>query len=186
MVIEPESPDFALPRYSSHPFPSYRFVPGQTPHPRRTPPAHSSGRPAPNPTTFLPDRWQSSEAYRYGIDLYNHGYWWESHEVFEGLWHCAGRHTELGNFLQALIQLAAANLKQVMGNRQAAQNLLQRGLIRLQRVPDFYMGMDVARLTEEVRQRLNGTKFQAPLLYLILPVKTVPSEGSPRGESFIQ
>lgn len=79
----------------------------------------------------------------------------------------AGRHTEQGNFLQALIQLAAANLKLFMGNRQAAQNLLRRGLVRLERVPDFYMGMNVARLTEEVRQRVDGSEFQAPLICLI-------------------
>jgi len=167
MVTEPETPGTTPPRYSSRPFPSYRFVPGQTPHPRRTSHGHSYGQPEPNPTAFPPDQWQSSEAYRYGIDLYNHAYWWECHEVFEGLWNMAGRHTEQGNFLQALIQLAAANLKLFMGNRQAAQNLLQRCLIRLQRVPASYMGMDVARLTEDVRQRVNGPEFQAPLMCLI-------------------
>jgi uncharacterized Zn finger protein len=79
----------------------------------------------------------------------------------------AGRHTEQGNFFQALIQLAAANLKLFMGNRQAAQNLLQRGLIRLQRVPASYMGMDVARLTEGIRQCVNDPEFQTPLMCLI-------------------
>ncbi len=78
-----------------------------------------------------------------------------------------GRHTEQGNFFQALIQLAAANLKLFIGNRQAAQNLLQRGLVRLERVPDFYMGMDVAGLTEGVRQRVNSPECQAPLMCLI-------------------
>jgi hypothetical protein len=79
----------------------------------------------------------------------------------------AGRHTEQGNFLQALIQLAAANLKLFMDNRQAAQNLLRRGLVRLERVPDFYMGMDVARLTEGIRQCVNNPEFQTPLMCLI-------------------
>ena len=142
-------------------------MPGRTPHPRRTDQGHSYAQPEPQPSLFPPDQWHHSEAYRYGIDLYNHGYWWESHEVFEALWNNAGRRSEQGNFFQALIQLAAANLKRFMGNQQAAQNLLQRGLVRLERMPDFYMGMDVARLTEEVRQRMNGPEFQAPLLCLI-------------------
>jgi predicted metal-dependent hydrolase len=142
-------------------------VPGRTPHPRRTSHSHSYGQSELNPTAFPPDQWQRSKDYLYGIDLYNHAYWWESHEIFEGLWKMAGRHTEQGNFFQALIQLAAANLKLFMGNRQAAQNLLQRGLIRLQRVPAYYMGMDVARLTEDVRQRVNGPEFQAPLMCVI-------------------
>lgn len=167
MVTESETPGTTPPRYSPRPFPSYRFVPGQTPHPRRTSHGHSYEQPEPKPTPFLPDQWQSSEDYRYGIDLYNHGYWWESHEVFEALWNSAGRRSEQGNFFQALIQLAAANLKRFMDNRKAAQNLLQRGLVRLEQTPDFYMGMDVARLTEEVRQRVNGPEFQAPLMYLI-------------------
>lgn len=166
-VIETESPDSAPPRYSLRPLPSSRFVPGQAPHPRRTDQGHSYAQPEPQPSSCPPDQWQHSEAYRYGIDLYNHGYWWESHEVFETLWNSAGHRSEQGNFFQALIQLAAANLKLFMGNRQAAQNLLQRGLVRLERVPDFYMGMDVVRLTEGVRQRMNGSELQAPLMCLI-------------------
>ena len=167
MVTEPETPDTRPPRYSSRPFPSSRFVPGRTQRPRRTSNGYSYGQPELNPTAFSPDQWQSSEDYRYGIDLYNHAYWWECHEVLEGLWNRAGHHTEQGNFLQALIQLAAANLKLFMGNRQSAQKLLQYGLLRLQRVPAFYMGMNVARLTEDVRQRVNGPGFQAPLMCLI-------------------
>jgi hypothetical protein len=155
------------PRYSSRPFPSSRFVPGRTPHPRQTTQGHSYAQPKPQPSPFPPDKWQYSQDYRYGIDLYNHGYWWECHEVFEELWKMTGRHTEQGNFFQALIQLAAANLKLFIGNRQAAQNLLQRGLVRLERVPDFYMGMDVAGLTEGVRQRVNGPECQGPLMCLI-------------------
>jgi DNA-binding transcriptional LysR family regulator len=166
-VTEPESPGSTPPRYSSRPFPSSRFVPGRAPHPRRTNQGHSYAQPEPQPSSFPPEQWQHAEAYRYGIDLYNHGYWWESHEVFEALWNSAGRRSEQGNFFQALIQLAAANLKLCMGNRQAAQNLLRRGLVRLERVPDFYMGMNVARLTEDVRQRVNGPEFQAPLMCLI-------------------
>lgn len=166
-VAESEFPDPPPPRYSSRPFPSYRFVPGQTPRPRRTEQGHSYAQPEPQPSSFPPEQWQHAEAYRYGIDLYNHGYWWESHEVFETLWNSAGRRSEQGNFFQALIQLAAANLKLFMGNRQAAQNLLRRGLVRLERVPDFYMGMDVARLTEGIRQCVNDPEFQTPLMCLI-------------------
>jgi uncharacterized protein len=87
----------------------------------------------------------------------------------EELWNRAGRHTEQGNFFQALIQLAAANLKLFMGNRQAAQNLLQRGLIRLQRMPESYMGIDVVHLTKDLRQRITRSHWQAPSLRLVMP-----------------
>ena len=54
--------------------------------------------------------------YLYAIDLYNYAYWWECHEVLEGLWR-AGQTTKQGNFFRALIQLAAANLKRSLGLR---------------------------------------------------------------------
>jgi hypothetical protein len=148
-MIEPHPPDPAWPRYSTRPFPSYRFVPGRSPHPRRDPRGHSYGRPEPQPATFSLDAWQQSEDYRYGIDLYNFAYWWECHEVFEGLWHAAGHDSDQGNFFQALIQLAAANLKRFLGNEQAAQKLARSGLTRLQALPQLYMGIDVIAFSEE-------------------------------------
>ena len=165
-MIEPHPPDPAWPRYSTRPFPSYRFVPGRSPHPRRDPRGHSYGRPEPQPAAFSLDAWQQSEDYRYGIDLYNFAYWWECHEVFEGLWHAAGHDTEQGNFFQALIQLAAANLKYFLGNPPAAHNLFRGGIIRLQNVPPSYMGIDVPRLTEALQAHLISPLSHAPLIGL--------------------
>ena len=113
-----------------------------------------------------PDQWRQSADYLHGIDLYNYAYWWECHEVFEGLWNAAGRHGEQGNFFQAIIQLAAANLKLSMENPQAAHNLLHRGMIRLQRVPESYMGVDVAGLTEDLQKCVAGSTLYAPLIRL--------------------
>ena len=166
MVTEPEPPDPHWPRYSSHPFPLYRFVPGRTPHPRHDPQGHSYGLPEPKPTLFSADRWHTSEDYLYGIDLYNFAYWWESHEVFEGLWHAVGHHSVQGSFFQALIQLAAANLKHFLGNSAAAHNLIRSGIIRLQNVPPSYMGIDVSHLTESLQAHLINPKPHAPLIRL--------------------
>ena len=152
--MEPEPPDPTWPRYSAHPFPSYRFVPGRTPHPRRNPLGHSYGQPELKPASFPAAQWQTSEDYLYGIDLYNFAYWWESHEVFEGLWHAVGHDTEQGNFFRALIQLAAANLKQFLGNERAAQQLARSGVARLRKLPQFYMGVDVGRLNKAVQDSL--------------------------------
>ena len=168
-VIEPQPPDPFWPRYSSRSFPIYRFVPGRNPHPRRDPKGHSCGQPEPKPTLLAPEQWSQSDDYLYGIDLYNYAYWWECHEVFEGLWHEAGRHTEQGNFFQALIQLAAANLKVFMGSHRAARNLLRSGLLRLQRVPESYMGIDIPGLTEELRQGMTSSHERAPSIRLSMP-----------------
>jgi hypothetical protein len=115
---------------------------------------------------FPTARWQTSDDYLYGIDLYNYAYWWECHEIFEGLWHAVGRDTEQGNLFQALIQFAAANLKLFTGNHQAAGNLVTSGILRLQKTPKFYMGIDVARLAEDFQQHMVGSDFRAPLIRL--------------------
>jgi hypothetical protein len=47
----------------------------------------------------------------YGVDLFNQGYYWEAHEVWEELWHACGRSGQTGTFLKGLIKLAAAGVK---------------------------------------------------------------------------
>ena len=165
-MTEPDPPDPHWPRYSTRPFPSYRFVPSQTPHPRRNPLGHSYGQPEPKPTLFPADQWQTSEDYLYGIDLYNFAYWWECHEIFEGFWHAVGHDSEQGNFFQALIQLTAANLKYFLGNPAAALNLIRSGITRLLNVPPSYMGIDVPRLTEVLQAHLINLRPHAPLIRL--------------------
>jgi hypothetical protein len=141
-------------------------VPGKNPHPRRDPHGHSYGKPEPTPSAFQHEEWHQSQEYLYGIDLYNFAYWWECHEVFEGLWHAVGHDTEQGNFFQALIQLAAANLKLFTGNHQAAGKLLTSGMFRLQKTPRFYMGIDVEVLNENLRRHMADSDFRAPLIRL--------------------
>jgi uncharacterized protein len=164
-MLELDPPD-RWPRYSTRPFPLYRFLPGRTPHPRRDPCGHSYGLPEAIPAAFPADQWQTSDDYLYGIDLYNFSYWWECHEVFEGLWHAVGRKSEQGNLFQALIQLAAANLKSLLDNPAAARNLLRRGISRLQTAPPSYLGIDVRLLTEALQARLIRSHPQAPLIGL--------------------
>jgi hypothetical protein len=165
-MTEPEPPNPDWPRYSTRPFPSYRFIPGKTPHSRRSVNGHSYDQPEPKPRSFPAAQWQTSEDYLYGIDLYNFAYWWEAHEVFEGLWHAVGHNTEQGNFFQALIQLAAANLKHFLGNDTAAQNLTRSGMIRLRNIPPSYMGIDVACLTATLHAHSMSPDPQTPLIGL--------------------
>ncbi len=49
--------------------------------------------------------------FRYAADLFNHGYYWEAHEVWEQLWVAAGRQDAHADFLKGLIKLAAAGVK---------------------------------------------------------------------------
>jgi uncharacterized protein len=146
-------------------------VPGKNLHPRHSLKGHSYGLEGAAPALLAPERWRESDDYCFGIDLYNYAYWWECHEVFEGLWHVAGHRSEQGNFFQGLIQLASANLKNFMGNQQAARNLLHNGLVRLQVVPESYMGLDVVGLTNELRQCITRSHGQAPSIRLAMPVR---------------
>ncbi|MGH7255066.1 MAG: DUF309 domain-containing protein [Nitrospirales bacterium] len=137
------APDPTWPRYSAGPLPPYRYVPGRQPHPRRHPLGHAFGQPEPPWEVFPPEAWRAAETYLRGIDLYNFGYWWESHEAFEALWQAAGRGTLPGRFFQGLIHIAAANLKRATGELEPADRLRQGGVARLRQVPSRYMGMAV-------------------------------------------
>ena len=166
VVTEPTPLDPNWPRYSLRPFPPYRYIPGRTPHPRRHPLGHSHGQPEPTGQLFPADRWGISDDYRYGVDLYNFAYWWESHEIFEAFWHASGRDSEQGNFFQALIQLAAANLKQTTNNEAAAHRLVRAGIIRLERCATPYMGIDVTLVLQALHGYLTGLQPDLPLIRL--------------------
>lgn len=94
-------------------FPPYTYVPGQTPHPVSDSGGHRFGREPEQPAAidFSPDRWQGCREYLYGVDLFNHGYYWEAHEAWEALWNAAGRSGPTADLLKALIKLAAAGVK---------------------------------------------------------------------------
>jgi len=92
-------------------FSAYTFVPGEQPHPCNDGEGHSYGTPESNPEPLNQGAWRESEEYLYGIDLFNFGYYWEAHEVWEGLWHAASHTGVMAGFLKGLIKLAAAGVK---------------------------------------------------------------------------
>lgn len=169
----PWNPPADLPRYSDRPFPAYRYLPFQTegplPHPRRDPQGHSYGRPNPLLPPFTPGNWRDCDTYLYGIDLFNYGYWWESHEALEAVWKAAGySETDCGYFLQGLIQLAAAQLKRFIGQHVGARKLTTEGLEKMARVAGVFLGIDVARLDSEARRCLREDRDDYPVIRLEL------------------
>lgn len=133
-----------IPRYSDRAFPAYAFVPGQGPHPTRDPDGHSYGRHTDKLDAFSADEWLDSDTYRYGIDLFNHGYWWEAHEALEAVWMAAGRQSPTGQYVQGLIQIAVAHLKRRQGFYDVAQRMALEGLERMRVRQARFLGMDVA------------------------------------------
>jgi hypothetical protein len=102
----------SVPRFApEEPLPPYAHVPGRTPHPVSDPAGHSYNTSRPRPARPDPDDWAGCREYLYGIDLFNRGYYWEAHEVWEALWHACGRRGVTADFLKGLIRLAAAGVK---------------------------------------------------------------------------
>lgn len=117
------------PRYCSIiPFPSYAYVPGQSPHPRTLETDHF-----PLDTDAIAES-DPRQAFCYGIDLYHFGYLWESHEAWEALWkQHKSSNPSLADFLQCLILNSAALLKMKAGNRNGAKSLFLKSQTRLAR-----------------------------------------------------
>ncbi len=159
----PEPP----PRYTTAPLPPYRFIPGRDPHPRRDRRGHSWGLPEPRIQAIDPGAWRACELYLRGVDLFNHGYWWESHEAFEALWRGADPGSPVAEMLQALIQVAAAEIKRFSAMPGPAAKLAGRALGRLRGVPSPYLGLDVPRLVDQVEAQLAGVRA-APVRLVLL------------------
>lgn len=107
-----KEPSLSISRYVPHrAFPSYAFVPGQSPHPTHNPEGHSYNHIPEEIEAPDPARWADNEHYLFGIDLFNHGYYWEAHEIWEDLWNADGRIGLTADFLKGLIKLAAAGVK---------------------------------------------------------------------------
>ena len=146
----------SLERYApTHPFPPYAFVPGCHPHPVTDPRGHHYGTAPNRPAELNPNRPDESPEFLYAIDLFNAGYYWESHEEWEGLWASSGRTGPVADFLKGLIKLAAAGVKAREGQRNGVQRHARRAaeLFRLVAGPatsktDLFAGLSVRHLIE--------------------------------------
>ena len=116
------------PRYTDRQFPPYSYVPGHFPHPVSDPQGHMYGEKLGTPRPLEPAIWMTCHDYLYGIDLFNHGYYWESHEIWESLWHVAGRRGTIADFLKGLIKIAACTVKAREGNPRGVQRHAQRAI----------------------------------------------------------
>ncbi|MCI0400820.1 MAG: DUF309 domain-containing protein [Gammaproteobacteria bacterium] len=154
-------------RYTDRAFPSYRFVPGKTPHPTRDPNGHSYNKSPPSLPPFNVEDWYACEEYLYGIDLFNYGYWWEAHEALEAVWMAAGRRTEAGLFLQGLIQIAAANLKWFQGFHDVAMHVAAEGLEKMMQINGIFLGIDVAAFSNAVKSYFSGENEMPVIIELI-------------------
>ncbi len=117
-----------------HPLPPYSYVAGQFPHPESDPEGHSYGQKRPAPDFPSVEEWQQCQCYLIGLDLFNHGYYWEAHEYWEALWQAVERRGTLGAFFKGLIKLAAAGVKARERVTEGVQNHARRARELFQKV----------------------------------------------------
>jgi hypothetical protein len=105
-------------RYSTRPLPEKAFVPGVSTRADR--PTEPPARPRAVDLDALAD----DDGFRFGVDLFNHGFAWEAHEAWEPLWFAAPRERTERELLQGLIHCAAAVLKAKAGAKAAARGFV--------------------------------------------------------------
>ncbi len=142
-------------RYTAADLPSYRYLPGEEPHPVLDPGGHSYGTHEESEPLDA-QQWSSCHTYLLAIDLFNHRYYWEAHEELERLWRRVGRRTESGIFLQGLIQVAAAMLKRRMGKRGAASRLAAHGCAKLRTIDALHLGIHGPDLASAIEAALDA------------------------------
>lgn len=112
-------------RLTSREFPPYTHRPGLTPHPEK-PGGHSYPHKGIQTTPLQEHQAHRHQLYCYGLDLLNHGYFWESHVQFEAIWHAQGRKGVTADLLKALIKWGAAGVKALVESSPAAHGHLAR------------------------------------------------------------
>ena len=96
--------------------------------------------------------WRRNEGYLYAVDLFNAEYWWEAHEAWERLWRLETPEEPVALFLQGLIQLTAARLKESQDELRGAEKLTRAALSKLRSLPGIYMGIDGGEIQETTRR----------------------------------
>ncbi len=108
--------------------PDYAYVPGVTPR-------HAEGAFASYHNSVSPDiavgALPKTRAWRAGLIFFEHGFYWEAHEVLEPVWMATPRNTAAHQLVQGIIQLANAALKVRMDRRQAALRLCTKARTHL-------------------------------------------------------
>lgn len=132
-------------------FPSYAYLPGRQPHPVRDPAGHSYNSEA---MPLAAEASLDSDIFLWGLDLFNHGYYWEAHEAWEGLWQVADRGAPLRTLFKGLILFSAAGVNIREGKQAAAMRHAGRAAALLRRLNtadhtfERALGMSPAALAE--------------------------------------
>jgi predicted metal-dependent hydrolase len=87
-----------------------------------------------------------------GVNEFNCGMFFECHETLEDLWH--GICGPSRDFYQGLIQIAVGFYHLGNGNRTGGQSQLEKGLRRLERYGDSFLGIELEQFRAQVAEWL--------------------------------
>ncbi len=153
-------------RYTKIALPSYKYIPNKGPHPLQIKNVRHIPEIPDNNSDFSNENWQQSQQYLYAIDLFNLGYYWEVHEVLEKLWMQLGKNSDEGIFIQGLIQLSVALLKNTQKNFEGVKRLFDKALPKLKKKQGVYMGINVESFLL-VSQKYINDGLEQPRIELI-------------------
>ena len=95
-----------------------------------------------------------------GIEQYNDGYFFQAHETWEELW--IPSPMPVRDFLQGLIQTAAAFVHLMRHEYPGTVRLLTAAIEKLETFPAGYMAIDVETLTSQVRSARDALQALGP------------------------
>jgi predicted metal-dependent hydrolase len=149
------------PRLTDRLLPPYSYVSGKFPHPESDPAGHSFGM----------QHEACEDDFAYGVDLFNHGYYWEAHEAWERLWHAAGRSGNEADHLKGLIKLAAAGVKAREGNVDGVRRHARRAgeLFRASQKKAESLCRFAAEIERDAEQLINTADDPVVCVFGILP-----------------
>jgi len=144
-------------------FPAYTFVPGLAAHPERDPGGHSYNKTNSDSIMYSDTNWQSSDAYKFGFDLFNFGYYWEAHESWEKIWQLLKTNHNINHYLKGLIKISAAGVKVLQKNivgydnhmTKAAKHFKELSQLHGEKTRDRFYYSELYKFTQEQIARKN-------------------------------
>ncbi|MFK5977420.1 MAG: DUF309 domain-containing protein [Rhizobiaceae bacterium] len=107
-------------------FPTYAHIPGSNPRHRED--LFDEIRASVTSEMTVSDL-SKTKAWRTGLDLYEHSFFWEAHEVLEAVWIRCPPNSVERYFVQTIIQITNARLKLNMNKPKAAGRIFDRASI---------------------------------------------------------
>lgn len=112
-----------------------------------------------------PTDWHGDPAWRLGVHLFHHGYFWEAHEAWERLWRRCAPGSEERELLHVLLHYSASALHYRCGRFHAARDVALRAAERLRKLRERgtkkVMGLGLARLAKRLDRHIAAAE-QAP------------------------